>query len=1166
MKTASGRLNHGVWATPVAWVLLACVAVRVGRVGVFEAVLASVVIVLSLGVARTIAGNRGGIAGRLAEVLALAIAVVWLLTDPPAVRLLRVTAGSLGVAALATVGVWPTLDRERRRWLVVVLAAVVAAVTATGTFAAPLWFFKALLILLSMVTVAWVLARVASPELALAAVLAAAVTIGPAHTLAWLLPVIVAAALWALDSDNGRLLPILAVSAAALPPAGLVIAAALLVVAMRHTRARSILLAVTAIAVVAWWRLPQGTTISAWPEWSALVTAFPVTLTSLPFLLPAAFVALATRHPGKLEARDGLAVGLMLSPWLAGGPWGAAAIASLWLLTLPSARTDPGHGQWIANMLPWSVAAPAGLLLLAPWGGVNAAPEATPLLAVGWCVALIAGRVHWPVARVAWLLPIAGLAWTTPVVGVERHLAAGESMVMTADSSSGWVFEIGPTSSIPIHPGSEVLVFPNTDISPILAGGECPTGGLPARDPLLVTAGLGRSISQTMRGVAVRPNLGDTRIQTEIDLRLRVETFDRWRSRRTRVLVLLLGSVMLLTAAHFANPTAGRALGVATGAAVAGGVAAGCAAAPLARAAFHSGPDLAAAVLVGSWAAAYGRFGHRRFVAGALLLVPLALAQPFLRGPVGDEAYHVVILQSLVEDHDLAISDNIDPDDPATAPYLDHGDSLIHSPALAFLTLPGYVIAGHAGSLGVAALMVAAGLALTARRALHLGLPRRAVDAAWLAALFTYPVVTFATQLWPAPVGILAVGILLEITARGWRIGAVLTTAVAILVKVRFGLIALPMLVAAVLRDSSRRRFYLVAAGAATALTAVAVLGLGVGRHRLSELIPPDPMAPVIALWGLLWDAAGGMAFANPLWLVGLVAVPTLWRRSTAGERALVIGAALTVAALLPRGEWYGGGSPPARYLAPLAPLTLLALAALLCSNRGRRLASLALPWAAVVGWTAMTRPLWLYNPVDGGWWFADRLGRLLEIPTRDVFPTLLRPGPAAVIVPILMVVVALLWISRSWRGAAAATALGLAAVLVTGAIRRESRVHAEDPHVRHHAGTAEPPSGTFFRAVHGIGWRLPPGTALEIPWRPPLSRELAARVRVLGPRYAGGIMRASWNDGLPTFNEVAGDWWHTVPLPAPTGLGRGVLRVDWLEHEDLPAGDLVVDLVGVAP
>ena len=97
--------------------------------------------------------------------------------------------------------------------------------------------------------------------------------------------------------------------------------------------------------------------------------------------------------------------------------------------------------------------------------------------------------------------------------------------------------------------------------------------------------------------------------------------------------------------------------------------------------------------------------------------------------------------------------------------------------------------------------------------------------------------------------------------------------------------------------------------------------------------MPESPRRALTVLGGLIFDPAGGLAFAAPLLLLALAGAVTLWRRGGNGERALLVGGVATVLALLHSHEWYGGGCPPGRYLVPLLPVFALAGAMLLANG-----------------------------------------------------------------------------------------------------------------------------------------------------------------------------------------------------------------------------------------
>ncbi len=1167
-------LSLAVWATPLAWTFLALLMVRLGYVDARHLVPAVALVLVGVGGVRALACSRGGLAGRAAELVLVGSAVAWLLARPAAHQQVVALTGAALATGLTLLGVWPSSGIRQQRRLAAVAGAAAGVVVAT---AGPGSLVTTVLVIAAAAGTGRLLAATVPPHLAAVATLAVAAAMTACSPITWTLPPLVAAAMWCL---RGRpwITACLAVPAAAVTPAGLAVSLGLLTAAARRSRSPRPLLLLAPVLLTAWWRLPQGAspaTLIAAPSLDAVLATLPLSFAALPLLLPLVVLGLASRSSSDPEARDLLGAGLLVLPFIAVEPAGLQpVITSLWLAVLPAAAAAGPRLQWaVATSLPWSIAAASVMLLLAPAGGAGIVPVKPLLLTGGWLLALVVSVLaRHRIARMAWLLPAAGLLWTVPVEGGDRRLAAGETLELPAPSGVGWVMLVSLDDEAGIAPGDPVLEAAVGAMVPRYAGIDCPLGSHGTRHPLVYTNGQVRGFSQA---AALTPVV----LVAKVPLRIRVERAERWMSRHRRMTLLLGGALLLLAAAHLPRRkqvSGPGPLGVSTCLLLAGVLAAGCSVVLLARPAMRDAPDIAAAVLLGCWLALLPALRSRRLLAGALLLVPLALAQPVMRGPAGDEVYHMLLLESIWQDHDLAISNNIDPDNRGEAIYLRNHDRLIHSPLLALLALPGYLLLGHTGVLVMTALMVAGGAALVAGRCRQLGFTRRQSDGAWVATLLSYPALTFATQLWPGSVAGLLVGVLLIVAAREgpeatWldRAGAVLAVFVAVVVKVRLALVVLPVALAGQLRRPSLRQLLVTVAAVATAALSVALLlGGPLGRHQLWELRPGSLVGPITGLWGLLWDGAGGLAFAAPLWLVGLAMLPAVWRRGRAGERGLLVGAVLTMLALAPRGEWYGGGSPPARYLVPLLPLAQLALASALACTRGRRLLRLALPWAAVAAWMAVTRPLQLFNSGDAGWWLPDVIARSYGMAIHRCLPSLLRPGWAALIVPAVLVAAALWWQLRQRRAAAAVTIVGLGLVVGIAATWRESRIDAEDPQVIHLAGQVEPPRGTFFRARSELSWRLPDGGALEVPWNPPLDRSLQARVRIDGDKDSAGHLLATWSDGSFRRCPVRGRHWQLAWLPRPAAYGRSTLRLQWFAGDDQsqPAEELLVDRVEVAP
>ena len=573
--------------------------------------------------------------------------------------------------------------------------------------------------------------------------------------------------------------------------------------------------------------------------------------------------------------------------------------------------------------------------------------------------------------------------------------------------------------------------------------------------------------------------------------------------------------------------------------------------------------DIALAALLLAWLPAARRWlGRRRvFVTVAALLVPLALATPHLTPPLyGDEPFHLLVMDSLATDHDLDIADDLDLEHkPGDATYTS-GRPLFHSPVLGMLLLPGYLVAGRAGALVLLALMGGALAALIARRARSLGLIEARVGLLVLLLAATYPVATFATQIWPELPGALAVAALLLVVA-GSRGGRWLGLAIAVgaaAIKTRLGLLTFPIAAVAWLRRGRVRG--LVMLGAATAA------GLGIGwltmghpfgpYRRLHHLIPDDPGLAVRVLGGLAFDPAGGLAFTAPLLLAALAGVALLWHRGGPGERALLVGCALTLAALLHSSEWYGGGAPPARYLVPMLPAFALAGAMLLIRPLPwRRLAVVLLPPSVIAWWVLITRPHLSVNPGDGGYWLADALSRRFAADGRALFPSFLVPNTATWIVPAMLIVIVLLavWLAR--RSPASLVVMGrywtalwlvaAAALVLTLGLRFDSVVEVEAPQVRKSGGSPMPPAGTVARFSHRRAWRLDPGNRVSVPLNLRGGTEVVLEGWLMGTARQRGWLEIQWDKGETTVIPWRGEGaTERVLLPPPPGPGHHRLGI----------------------
>lgn len=583
------------------------------------------------------------------------------------------------------------------------------------------------------------------------------------------------------------------------------------------------------------------------------------------------------------------------------------------------------------------------------------------------------------------------------------------------------------------------------------------------------------------------------------------------------------------------------------------------------------GVDLALAGFLLAWALACRPFfRQRRWAIPALLwLLPLSLLAPQLSQLMGDEPYHLALAESLAADGDLDVTNNVDLERyPLWVVELPRqaGGRFLHSPALALLLFPGYLLAGRMGMVVGVGLLAWLALVALERRARHLGFPSWERFFALALTVFSYPLALFATELWPEMPAVAAVSWQLLWAGSGsfWPSAAV--AVLATLIKTRLGLATVPLVAAAMAArlSSPRTRLLALVAAAVVAVLALilAALWFGnpldpLGRRALSHLVPRDWHQPLRVVFGLAFDSAYGLAFAAPLWLLGLVGVPGLWRRGGWGERAAIGGAVLTLLALLAYVEWRGGASPPFRYLVPLLPVAFFGLLMTLRCPWGRALALVGLPPTLLVGWLALTRPAMLYNIGDGGHWLADRLAVRLAADVRRFFPSYLHPSLATYLAPPLVLG---LWVGGAWvlakkprwrrvvsRQVLAPWLVAGSWLLVTARMLPDRVVELEAPQVLHQGGLLEPRPEAWSRFLYPNGWRLGNGDELSVPLKLAAHRPLVL-VGWLEEGSGGGCRLAYRVEPAGPTGQLAvpAGWRGELPVAA-AGPGRAQLTVSAL-------------------
>jgi hypothetical protein len=521
------------------------------------------------------------------------------------------------------------------------------------------------------------------------------------------------------------------------------------------------------------------------------------------------------------------------------------------------------------------------------------------------------------------------------------------------------------------------------------------------------------------------------------------------------------------------------------------------------------------------------------------------------RQPDGDEPYNLLLAHSLAYDGDTDLANNYaagdwryfmdrpiapQPGDP-TGP---HGEEYSrHNALLPLALVPAYRLAGKTGAQLTMALLTAALAWLTLRLGRHYAADRPGEALiAWAWVAFAPPMLLYSYQIWvEVPAALLAMAALdriLELDPADsappyWRTWLAIATPLLLLplLKIRFILIAAPLVALAAWRAGRRpgQRRQVLALG--TLLLALSggillynqqVYSNPLKIHSWQEI---DPYRHTLMDYlggglGLFYDCAFGLFAFAPIWLLLLPALALLLARRAALPLHLGVLTLPYLLAVTPRGEWYGGWSPPFRYALIALPLLGIALAPLLAGRHrpGARalIAGLgALSLALTVIWVVV--PGWTYNLADGRTYVLDHLGSRLGADLARFFPGFARPRVANWIWPplSLAVVVGAWWLPRrrrfpagpaaaattgsstapvrAWATGSGAALLGIAATLAAAAalplaaVRVPTHViELEDPQVIKLGGHLYPDRWVVDRTLYRGGWVLRVGDQVRAP------------------------------------------------------------------------------------
>jgi hypothetical protein len=403
-------------------------------------------------------------------------------------------------------------------------------------------------------------------------------------------------------------------------------------------------------------------------------------------------------------------------------------------------------------------------------------------------------------------------------------------------------------------------------------------------------------------------------------------------------------------------------------------------------------------------AASLGTVCVRRFGLAALLVVPFVIgplwpgtAQP----STGDEPHYLVIAQSVVADHDLAVANNYEkPPFLGLAPHLgwDHRVNhravySIHQPGTGILVSPGWWIDKRRGALMIVAIAAALLLSEMVRLGEAFGASRRtavvAAAAVYLSpAVFDYGRVVFS-EMFVAVCLVHLARCARAVTRPDRSAGGLSTrlTVSACIVAAALPWIHLRYLVPAGLltlviawRGTGVRRWAPVGAMVASYVGVALAFESWFGSPWPSAGYGPayagydhEGHPTGRALIGLLVDNHVGVLFAAPLVVLALAALPALFRRDRIWTAA--IGVAVVVYYLIAAGwsGWWLGTATPGRNWTPIAPLAVpLVVIGLRVLNR--KLAAVLLALAVAFATLYLAFPLSAYPLANGVTQMWERL------------------------------------------------------------------------------------------------------------------------------------------------------------------------------------------------
>jgi hypothetical protein len=343
-------------------------------------------------------------------------------------------------------------------------------------------------------------------------------------------------------------------------------------------------------------------------------------------------------------------------------------------------------------------------------------------------------------------------------------------------------------------------------------------------------------------------------------------------------------------------------------------------------------------------------------------------------GPDGDEPQYLMVTQSLIRDHDLALDQDFKEERyraffsrPLRPDFRVRGPQgqiySLHAVGLSILILPAYALAGYPGASFFMALLAAFLVRELRRLALALGRDERLAEGtAWLVGL-SPPVLHFAGLIFTEiPAALLfCIGLRLAVFGRASRSAAAATLCAAALpwLNVRYAILTLAVAAALAwrLREESGARARVNGRGLIPSALILlgSALALGLYHHALWGFFDPRrvygrqrefslDILPE-GLPGLFFDQEFGLLVYAPVFVLSIAGFFPLLRRRPGLALAALLAAGGVIATASAWPMWRGGFNPPGRFLLPLVPILAATLALAL---RGGLRASTAL----LAGWS----------------------------------------------------------------------------------------------------------------------------------------------------------------------------------------------------------------------